>query len=574
MFNCHIFHVVSDLHKFLVLLICGICLAQGASAQEIVTINQKAIHTDGRLSIMINNTDISAYGPGNNVDQFILNVAGVSSVVLDVSSLEVGIGYEVNIGFPGIWTLYFTELPLVYIDPLETIEDEPRVPATLEVQDNEGEIVSSAIGIEYKGGWTQTLAKKSYRIEFWEDLERTDKKNVSLLDMRNDDDWNLEAMYNQPLRLRHMTGMDIWKDLHPLYYQDEEPDASNGPELRYVEVFVGGNYEGVFGLSERIDRKSLKLQKDSLDSGQLFKAYTWGASTFGNLPPYDNNMDIWGGYEQVYPDKIDWRDLYAWVQFVLESDEASFVEEWKNWMQQENTIDYFIFLNALKAKDNTGKNIYTAKYNSTSPFFYVPLDQDGIFGMDWNSNLDPNGGGILSNGLYNRLLDDCSEDGFSRSLMERWWALRADLLSHDNLMARVMNNHDELMRNGVYARESLAWTDYDYPTDGIAYIRSWLEDRLAYLDEEMNNLCISSTNETARAEAFYISPNPSNGMIYFPNPYDTTDKDIIVYDNLGRIVQQTIAGSSLNLSLLPAGAYVLKFQWNNRFLYTKVLLQP
>ncbi|WP_366841162.1 CotH kinase family protein [Lacinutrix sp.] len=46
------------------------------------------------------------------------------------------------------------------------------------------------------------LSKKSFDLEFWADLVSKEKKDIKFKGMRSDDDWILDAMYNEPLRLR------------------------------------------------------------------------------------------------------------------------------------------------------------------------------------------------------------------------------------------------------------------------------------------------------------------------------------------------------------------------------------
>ena len=94
--------------------------------------------------------------------------------------------------------------------------------------------VSSFIGIQYRGGWTQTLPKKSMEIEFWSDSTGAETQDVSLLGLRTDDDWNLQAMYNEPLRIRSKTNNDLWRRIHTIHYQQSEPEAMNGIRMEYA----------------------------------------------------------------------------------------------------------------------------------------------------------------------------------------------------------------------------------------------------------------------------------------------------------------------------------------------------
>lgn len=71
--------------------------------------------------------------------------------------------------------------------------------------------------------------------------------------------------------MRNRLCMDLWNSFSPVPYINDEPDAINGTRGKFVEVLVNGKYQGLYCLSEKIDRKQLKLKKDYEDGGVLFK---------------------------------------------------------------------------------------------------------------------------------------------------------------------------------------------------------------------------------------------------------------------------------------------------------------
>lgn len=140
-----------------------------------------------------------------------------------IENLQLGICYTVRDQQQNIFSLYFTELPIIQIETPNKIEKEIKVPASFSISDKNGEQMSSVVGIRYRGNYTYKMFdKKSYRIEFWTDEEKKETKDVSLLGLRSDDDWNLNAMPNEPLRARNKTNFDIWRKINTLYYQSEE----------------------------------------------------------------------------------------------------------------------------------------------------------------------------------------------------------------------------------------------------------------------------------------------------------------------------------------------------------------
>ena len=67
------------------------------------------------------------------------------------------------------------------------------------------------------------------------------------------------------------------------------------------------------------------------------------------------------------------------------------------------------------------------------------------------------------------------------------------------------------------------------------------------------------TQETASIEGLSLYPNPvSNGKVYISTKNDL-DKEIIIFDVLGKKVLQTVLSSKeLNVSNLISGVYIIK----------------
>ncbi len=533
------------------------------NAQDTIVLGHDSYLIDDKKNIIICNRDIADINDTwQNKKEGILIDQTYFSFYNFIDSLRLGQGYKIsNTNTGKNYRLFFSQLPLVSITTDNEIEDEKRVLAHFTLLIDGKKSVSQKMGIEYRGGWTQTLDKKSFRIEFWEDDNGNETKSIKLLGMRKDDDWNLQALTNEPLRIRRKTGHQIWKQMHSIYYEDVEPKAVNGIKLEYVEVFLNSDFRGVYALGERIDKKQLKLvkYKDKIE-GELYKGVSWeDPILFKGLQNYNNATDYWGGFEYKYPDKIDWKNMYNLVDFVVNTPNGQFYDNYKSNFQYDNIIDYFIFINIVRALDNTGKNIYFAKYKSEEPYFFVPWDLDGIMGLLWNGSLDNTTNGLLSNGLYDRLWHDCSDEGFRKSLEERWNYLRQSILSKNNIMSIIEANFNYLKDNGVYDSEAIAWSDYDKNLTDIGYISSWLDRRLEYLDEKILESCHPASNDTLALEDIKVYPNPAYDFINLDNFYNVIE-EIKIFDSFGRFISHFLGKEGRNkvpVYSLAKGQYYL-----------------
>jgi hypothetical protein len=398
------------------------------------------------------------------------------------SQLDFGQGYPLE-KEGKTYQLYFTKLPLLHIQSSKKIVDEPKVKGNLQIIAYNEPPFESEIGIEIRGGSSQSFDKKSYGFELLES-DSDETRKASLLGLRSDDDWILDAMYIDPYRMRNLISHQLWQDLYMLPYQEKEEDAKAAIDGKHVEVFKNGKYIGVYTLLEKVDRKLLQLKKPkSAIRGELYKGVAWGLPLLEEIKNYDNSSRFWGGFEFIYPKEdfpTDWGNLHDLVQFIVQSPDETFQNEIGERWELQNAIDYFIFLNLLRAWDNRGKNIYITRYQQDSPYFYTPWDCDATWGLFWDGNNDPTISGILDNGLFKRLIS-LNAQNFNVHLKNRWQTLRQGLLSEQQLMARFEHNFNQLQSNGVYEREKNRWQLDNTPND-LNYINNWLSGRLTYLD--------------------------------------------------------------------------------------------
>jgi hypothetical protein len=548
-------------YLLLTLILWCIYLPWQLAAQPILIENDlyQIDHVNQLILVNQNTGFINTNWPGTKTEIY---TNQLFTFVSPTENIEIGNNYLVVDTADMIYNLYFTELPIISIYTTNQIVDEPRVFAHFRMAESNGNLTESNIGIEYRGGWTQNLPKKSLRIEFWQDTIGEITTDVSLLGMRSDDDWNLQALFNEPLRLRTKINNEIWKDIHTIFYSTAEPEAQNGIDMEFSELFINGLYQGLYAVGERIDRKQLQLEPYNGNiRGQLYKGVSWGGSTFSSLPNYNNNSSFWGGFEYTYPrEEIDWSEIHSFVDFVINESPINFYSGYQEKFHLLNAVDYFIFLNLIRATDNFGKNIFIGKYSSTTPYFYIPWDLDGAIGTDYTGQQDTVTNDLITNGFYNRLLHDCYENGFYQLLQVRWNNLRNDVITPENLTSRFSQEIAFLQNNGVYERESLVWPTYAFNLSDLTYISSWVEDRISYLDSVFSMGCIPiSVAELHEAEDFLIFPNPASDVV---NIVQLTSKDseITILDLTGRVhLSQTILSdfTTLQTHNLPPGVYVI-----------------
>ena len=452
------------------------------------------------------------------------------------------------------YKLYRTTMPVISITTDGPIVNSPAVHGIISVADADGNVIEMHAGLKIRGTSSQQYDKKSYRVELWADATGTEMADTTFLGMRSDDDWNLEAMWAQPLRLRDKVANELWMEMYTLPYADLEPNALPGIRMEYADLFINDEYQGIYVLTERMDRKQLNLRKYTTEiRGILYKGNGPGAPTFESLPPYDNTSDTWDNYEWVYPNEDEatnnWNHLYSFTNFVMNSSDNVFRSQYSAQFDKANAIDYYLFINALMAMDNMGRNIFLSRYKKTSTYIYLPWDLDAIWGLDTDGNQTYVTAGLMSNGFYDRLIQDCSDNGFVASAQTRYTTLRSTYLTKEHIMELVQNQYDELRENGAYDREHEAWPSFTVDAGQLSYMSDWLDGRFSYLDSEINGACGTWGIEDHEApevpEPVEGVEGPTRIVEVFPNPakdrinvrfVETSDAVVSLYDMTGRLV--------------------------------------
>lgn len=368
----------------------------------------------------------------------------------------------------------------------------------------------SLIKAKWRGGTTNTADKhkRNYKIK---PLNFKGKgQDISLLGMREDNNWILDAGQIDLFRLRNRIATEIWNDFATKpYYVSKEPKAKSGVTGKVVEVILNNEYRGIYSLTEAMDRKELKLKKyDDKNQefhGQLWKVSSWDKATFWDIDKdYDNTQETWHAFETKYPDiddvnPTDYSPLYEAIDFVANSNDEAFKKEVGDYFDIPVLIDYQLFLETLKPVDNNGKNMYWGIYDvaKSKKLTLAIWDLDASVGQDWHCSTPLHPDYILPNtdlgvkdgfNLYHRL-SSLNVDNYNEKVANRYQELRKTYFSEENLISRYQGYYDMLVKSGAASREECKWSkDSDiggYPLNfksEIEYIKNWIINRLNYLD--------------------------------------------------------------------------------------------
>lgn len=407
--------------------------------------------------------------------------------------------------------LQFTFLPIVEITA-ESFSKNHWGKGQMTVHDATQNADSSyTIQVRNRGEWTTRFEKRSMGIK----LKSADGKKIdrSILGLRTDNYWVLDAMTIDRARMRSRVAMDLWNDFSAAaHFGKKDKTAHHASRGRMVEVFLNGKYHGIYNLCERIDRKQLQLAKSKNGSiaGLLYKADQWSTATkWGGNRTWANALwnpnsksEEWEGWQAKYPEPsakkdAQWQPLLDAIRFVSTSSDADFCADVARYFDLPSVRDYALFIELLFATDNSAKNMYWAAQNyAVNPQFTpIPWDLDGTFGRDWNgssSGLEAHRDYrkfLISEGhqsmLFERLYK-LNPNGWNESIAKRYLELRRTHFSPERIKERFANYLYLLQQSGADQRETQRWKTVGSSRlnlqQEVERIGQWIEQRIATLD--------------------------------------------------------------------------------------------
>lgn len=482
--------------------------------------------------------------------------------LFDTNSVEKT--FQLNDTLSETVTVHFTSLPIIHIQS-ENISTEFSNGHFLFYDPADSVPLAFDIDVRWRGATTLARPKKSYAVKLKD--AKGEKLNHSFLGLRSDNSWILDAMSIDKARMRNRISTDLWNDFSTAsYIRAFEPTALNGTRGQFVEVFYNHRYQGVYCMTEKIDRKQLQLRKfkNGQMRGVLYKTNKWN-TLVATSPVPTNAQSIWNGIEISYPnledgEPVDWSPLLQIMDFLTNSSASELRRELPQRIDLDVWRDYFLFIELLLAEDNDCKNQCVYFYdatNSSSLFGIAPWDLDHSWGRDYQGNaLEANKNFLLYNRVHTCLR---TYYGSYNYVKERYQELRTNELRTDSLKARFHRVFQLYRENQVDEREELRWNgqddivlDFDAEEE---YIQQWIDQRLAYLDAKYDfdeELGIRQT--TASASPYYII-RISKGMLHIQA---TKSGQLQVSNMQGNDVyrKNMQEGESVDLPL-PCGIYLV-----------------
>ncbi len=273
----------------------------------------------------------------------------------------------------------------------------------------------------------------------------------------------LMSFYRDRTFIKDRLAFDLWRS----FATSNAPRYA--PRTQPVELFINGAYQGIYGMSERIDRDLFGWP--AYEPGRVqplvyyiqgepasFRQWSNGRGYVQREPPPDQSgTDLW--------------PLHKFVNFVARAPQKKFAAEIASYLDLTNAADYYILLNAMNNRDGEEWNYYLMRDAAPgSRWMFVPWDYDRTLAP----NLD-----LRSNYLFRRLKKYVP--AFRVALHERWNVLRGTVLSEPELDRRFAELTPALSAYAKWEYEKWPGGKERYEDD-VAEAREAMRERLVWMD--------------------------------------------------------------------------------------------
>lgn len=322
-------------------------------------------------------------------------------------------------------------------------------------------VQTSAIEWHVRGYSSMSFLKKSLRLSLKE--KNGEGENLSLAGLSADDDYILNPMWFDDVKVREKLAIDLWNEIA---VQKNSSLKMSGGE--YCEVIINGKYEGLRLLQNRIERKYLNLNSDDM----LLKGCNVNPSAGRKLEE---------AYEIIY--STDEQAAYKAM-------EGLFTEQNFSNLDLENWIDTQLLILLGNMKDNLNyKNIYYVlnESNGEKRLSMIPWDTDMSFGVYWidgsGFQYAPESVEIIEYRMEYEALKAQYPD-LDERMANRWQELRQTIFSAENMLGKIDAYRYTVLMSGVVDRDfnMLGWYSWG-GQDTSEKLKEYIENRLLILDE-------------------------------------------------------------------------------------------
>jgi hypothetical protein len=426
---------------------------------------------------------------------------------------------------------YNGQVPYIKISTAgNAIQDDPKISAQMTVFINKEEVLTSQIGIEFRGSTSFTLfPKKSYGFETWDGAG--EDISIEILGLNKEEDWILYGPYSDKTFLRNVLIYELSNDI-----------GQYAVKTKFVELEINNGYQGTYILMEKIKRDKnrvdiKKLEPEDTDAEDITGGYILKIDkTSGDGNPdaeYTSQLSFRSDFgvnkntlsyaahgpkqgEETYflyeyPDEDDITDLQkGYIKNYISDFENALLSDiftgatrtYTDYIDLDSFVDFFI-LNELSANPDAYRlSTFLHKQRGEKLKMGPIWDFNIAFGNDSRSASDrwvyqynlnfPNDLWLVPF-WWERLMEDPL---FKGAVKTRWTELKSTVFNKTNIESKMDTHISFLNENGTIERNYKRWdvlgTQLSFNSfvgatyeDEVDYVKNWITDRINWMDSQV-----------------------------------------------------------------------------------------
>lgn len=409
--------------------------------------------------------------------------------------------------------LTFSKLPVFELS-LNNIQKHPMINDNLLFISDPIKKYAANVKINTRGRGSINTPKKSYALYTDSDLSLYFKEKFGIFSKSNE--YNLYSGYFDPSLIREKFAHDLFNMQIP-----NENAIHEKIEIKFFDLFIAGEYQGIYALTNTINHSDLKFEAKSKNEYPLLEMVS------------QNIYLLKKKNEDVLNDALNNKSGDLFANGYLHKN-GSFLAAFANrnvlckpeyiqFFDTNYSYSYLSTILAIQGVDNITNNINLAVYPplndislwnkwQTLPYnmkiYYIPWDLDmslgsigwkkvGGFDINYNNfNILYNHDAIHSKLPYKTNLEDqaslmtCytkNKDGrFKENFNEYWLKNKNKYFNGVKLKKRLYDLYEKLEENGAYSREFKRWysrTGTKFSNYDIEQMMEWIDKRIHFIEK-------------------------------------------------------------------------------------------
>ena len=317
------------------------------------------------------------------------------------------------------------------------------IQADMRIYDREGElnklssqpVLESKINIRVRGNSSRTFDKVGYLFKFTDDAGM--ERKLEVMGMEKDSTWVLHGPYLDKTLMRNY-----------MWYNLAGQIMEWAPDVRYCEVFLDHEYQGLYVMAEQISMGEGRIEMTKYDGKSNISSYIVCADResvndvqyLDNFTSYalriNGKLEVkYPGASRITPELTEYisRDFSRFEKALYSFDYDTARYGYQNYIDVDSFVDYFII---NEVTQNTDAGLY-------STYFYK--DVSGKLKMcvwDFNNCCDnyiedqtPMAGFFMQNRPWYFML--CKDETFMEKVITRYHQLRKGILSEEAMESYI-----------------------------------------------------------------------------------------------------------------------------------------